>query len=146
MRLSRSAFENGWAMLATRFTAPKGAKEGYWTYLEPRLDNDSYRRACEHLFSTCHRFPRPVDFVEDIPSASTVGWDDYRTWTCEECGETGRSMGTPEFYICVACVRFMGRKRLKELKQQGRNLRELGGALTVGYGVLREERRGIKLA
>jgi hypothetical protein len=143
MSLSRSAFELGWTMLATRFTAPKAAKEGYWAYLEPRLDDAGYRRACEHLFATCHRFPRPLDFVEDVPAALAVGWDDYRTWTCEECGDVGRSMGTPDFYVCVECVRQIGRQRLRELKKQGKPIRELGGALTVGYGVLREDRVGV---
>ncbi len=129
----------GWTMLGTRFTAPKAAKEGYWSYLEPRLNDADYRRACEHLFATCTRFPRPADFIEELPLPQGEGWDDYRTWPCEECGEVGRSIGPPEFRICTACVRFIGRKRLRELGQRG-------DAVTVGYGLLREQRRGIRLA
>ena len=140
MNLSRSAFEQGWAMLATRFNAPKAAKDGYWAFLSPRLDDASFRHACEHLFATSHRFPRPADFVEDVPGEAGVGWAGFRTWVCEECGELGRSLGTPEFHVCVACVRHIGRLRLRELRKEGKPVRALGGAMEVGYELLRADK------
>lgn len=140
--LTRDTFEQGWATLCTRFTGPKAAKEGYYTYLGPRMTDKQFQGACGHLFAHSARFPKPHDFVEAAPEAELESWGEIRTWKCEDCGGVGRSLGPPRYFICTACVRIIGRERLRRLKQDGVDIRPLGGAIAVGMGVIHEDRAG----
>lgn len=140
MSLSRSVFENGWSMLATRFNVREAAKEGYYEYLGPRMEDDGFKRACKWLFANSVRFPIPVAFVDAAPEATAETWSRTQTWTCEECGGIGRSLGFPLCHVCSQCIKEIGRDRLRQLKADGKSIRELGGAMNVGLGVVLEAR------
>lgn len=141
MTLSRSAFEAGWRMLTTRFNVNQAAKDGYYAFLGPRLTDEEYRRACEHLFADAHRFPRPQDFIDAKPERQSEEWEQMRTWSCEECGELGRSLGPPRVRVCVRCLADAGRERLYQLRKKGQRTVHLN-AIEVGLGVILEEREG----
>lgn len=56
-------------MMSSRFArVPKEAKDGYWSYLKHKIEDDAYRQAVKVVFGEAKSFPSPVQVLEAVPS------------------------------------------------------------------------------
>ena len=74
-RLTEGAFRNGIDKLTFRFDLGKkrlNKLDELYAYLKRRITDQQFEAACSTLYAEAHRFPRPIDFLENAPEFEPV--------------------------------------------------------------------------